>query len=337
MNNNFYPQQPYQIPQASPKQYKRMMQKKEKHEILTAGFGLGATIIAYLFMQTLVSSWLNTSGYREIYDHSSMFQSYFNVIGVHIIAMLIPFSILAIIFKKRFQTQVIQTTKVSKAPFWAWVSFGMMVCYIANMFVAFIIALFKEFGYELKKFDSLSPSSTMDCIAIVIAVAIVPAIIEEISMRCIGLGILQKHGKGFAVFAISIVFGLLHGNIIQFVFAFCVGMVLGFITIRTNSVIPAMVVHGFNNGLSAVQDILKYASGTKVASMVVSAVYILWIIFGIIGTVYLISTKRLFARDKKAKNPYALNFFTKTIYFLPGMIIPLIILIMLSAQTIVKI
>lgn len=65
-----------------------------------------------------------------------------------------------------------------------------------------------------------------------IGTAIVPAICEEFAMRCCCVQLLRKYGNGFAVLSISIVFGLLHGNVIQFVFAFLVGLILGYITVK---------------------------------------------------------------------------------------------------------
>lgn len=49
-------------------------------------------------------------------------------------------------------------------------------------------------------------------------------------MRCCALGIVKKYGKAFGVVAVSIVFGLIHGNIIQFIFATLVGLILGYVT-----------------------------------------------------------------------------------------------------------
>ncbi len=335
MTQNYYP--PYTYPQPSPVDQKKLVQSNEKKEILTAGIGLGAVIIAYLFLQSIAVEWLNNSGLRGVYASSSMFQSFFNVLGVHMFSMLIPFGALALIYKKRYVSPVVPTKKVGVKPFWAWVSFGMLTSYIANILVAFVIGLFKQFGYELTKSENLKPSSVLDCLALIVATAIIPAIIEELAMRCFGLGILRRHGKGFAVFAMSVVFGLLHGNVIQFIFAFSLGMILGFITVQTDSVIPAMMIHGLNNGLSVTQTIVKFGAGTRASNIAISSIYFIWIVLGIISFIYLISTKRLFKKENKQKNIYSLNVFTKVLYFLPGMIVPLLILIFISAKTIVKI
>lgn len=328
-NNYYYPQRDFYY-------QKRLAQQREKREIISAGFMLGGATIAYLFMQSIAINTLKITGLMSIYEQSSMMQNLFNVIGVHIFSMLIPFSIMAIIMRKRYVSPVVPTAKVGVKNFWAWVGVGISACYVAEIITTFVILLFKIFGYELTKTDYLKPSSLAECLILIVSTAIVPGIIEELSLRCFSMGILLKHGKGFAIFAVSIVFGLLHGNIIQFVFAFLVGIVLAYITVQSNSVIPAMVVHGLNNGVSVLQTTLNYTSGKKVSTIAVDSVYLLFIAAGIISIIYLISTKQLFKKSNQPKSPFALSFGKKLAYITPGMIIPIWILILISAKTIVK-
>jgi membrane protease YdiL (CAAX protease family) len=209
---------------------------------------------------------------------------------------------------------------------------------IANYVTSFIVALFKVFGYELTQSSSLDVDSPLTCIALIFSTAIVPAVCEEFAMRCCTLGALRKYGKGFSVFAVSIVFGLLHGNVIQFVFAFLVGLILAYITVRTDNVIIAMFVHGFNNGMSVLQDILGYAINENFAQNVASVVFVLWEILGILALIYLLVKKELLPpkTPKAPKDPYALSFGTKLLCLLPGFFVPFVLLIYLSATTIVS-
>lgn len=316
---------------------KKLYNKQEKREIITAGFMLGATIIATLIMQVIAVSALSLLGLKGIYDDSSMFQNLYNVLAVHILSMLIPFGVMALILRKRFISPVVPTEKINKLQLFAWVSAGMALCLLANYVTSFVIGVFKQFGYTLTQNEYLEPSSMIECLALIISTVLVPAIIEELSLRCFGMGVLLRHGKVFAVVAISIVFGLLHGNIIQFVFAFLIGLVLGYITVRTDSIIPAMLIHGFNNGMSVVQTTITYLSNKDTANNVLTGIYLVWLALGLLGLIYLMVKKLLFPITPNAqKNPLALNFGKKILYILPGMAIPLLLLIYLSAQTIVK-
>jgi len=85
-----------------------------------------------------------------------------------------------------------------------------------------------------------------------ISTVIVPALVEEFACRGLMLGLLKKHGEGFAIIASSLLFGLMHGNFEQIPFAFMVGLVLGFITVKSGTILIAMAVHAFNNFVSIV-------------------------------------------------------------------------------------
>ena len=48
----------------------------------------------------------------------------------------------------------------------------------------------------------------------------------------------------------------MHGNFVQLPFAFCCGLVFAYMDIKTNSLLPSIIVHFLNNGLSVLFDIL---------------------------------------------------------------------------------
>lgn len=333
-----------QNPYNSDYQYNEMMYYKnkrsqERKELIVTGIAIGGAIIAYIIMQGIASSFLLFGGIRDLYSESSLFQNCFNIIGVHLFSMALPFGIMSLLLKNRYQGPIIPNEKIGFAKGLAWVGVGMGGCMIANIATSLVIQLFKICGYELQKGELSKPDSIFACISTVIATAVVPAVIEEYAMRCCTMGALKKYGKGFAVFAVSIVFGLLHLNVIQFVFAFLVGLILGYITIKTDSILPAVFIHGFNNGLSVVQDITNYFSTEKVTETVLSVLYILWIAAAVIGLIYLVIKKDLFIKKEytQPKEPYALSFGSKLLCLLPGFIVPLIALIYFTSKTIVPI
>lgn len=318
----------------------RDKRKKEINELIVTGIAIGCAIIAYILVQSFVSSVLLIfPGLKELYDSSSLFQSCFNVIGVHLLAMAIPFSILSLLMKNRYQGPIIPNEKVGFAKGLAWVGVGMGGCMIANIATSLVIKLFEICGYELQKGELSEPDSIFACVCTVVATAVVPAVVEEYAMRCCTMGALKKYGKGFAVFSVSIVFGLLHLNVIQFVFAFLVGLILGYVTVKTDSIVPAVFIHGFNNGLSVVQDVTTYFSNENVAENVITVLYYVWIAAAFIGMIYLAVKKDLFIKKENPvpKEPFALSFGTKLLCLLPGLTVPLIALIYFTSKTIVPI
>ena len=73
--------------------------------------------------------------------------------------------------------------------------------------------------------------------------AIVPAVFEEFAFRGVVLNKLRKFGDSYAIIMSAVLFGLMHGNLSQIPFAFILGLVIGFIAVKTNSIIPGILIH----------------------------------------------------------------------------------------------
>ena len=343
MQNQFYYQPPNYNTQQLQEQYRREMYYKnkrraQKNELIKTGLALGGTLIFSLIIQVMAVIGLQLTPYYSTYSSSSMFQHAFNIIAVDILSLLIPFSLMSIALKKQYEGSLIPNKSIGKLSVFAWVCFGMGGCVGANFIAAFVISLFKQFGYKLTQPDYNEPTTIFGCIVVVISTALAPAIFEEFAMRCCALGALRKYGKGFAVFAVSIVFGLIHQNVIQFVFAFFVGLIVGYITVVTDSIIPAMLIHGLNNSISVLNTILKFAGADKLEEYAGPAMYILWLVLGAWGLIYLIMKKKLIPkRQNTPKEPYSLSFGAKLLCLVPGLVLPFIIMIYFTTQTIVPI
>ena len=313
------------------------MKKKQRAEILKAGFILGGAIIAYLVLQSIWASLIRTLGLTQVYNDSVMFKYAFNIIAVDLLAMLPAFGIAALMLKKNFVGELLPSKKVGKAKFTAWVLLGMGGAMLANLLVSWLITFTKEvLGYELTQNDYGTASDPLSLFVMFFAIAVAPAIFEEFAFRCCALGALKKFGKGFAVFSVSIIFGLIHGNVIQFVFAFFVGLILAYITVQTDNVLIAMVIHGINNGRSVINDMVVAMANEDVANKVSSVLFIVFLVLGIISLIYLL-IKKSFKREKKQINIYDNNFFVKIACMAPGMIVPFAILIKMTQSYVTKI
>ena len=89
-----------------------------------------------------------------------------------------------------------------------------------------------------------------------LAIAVAPAICEEIAFRGFVMGSLSDFGDGFAILISSMFFGMMHSGISEIVFAFSVGLLLGFIRKISGSLIPSMIVHFLNNAWSVLMIVL---------------------------------------------------------------------------------
>jgi sodium transport system permease protein len=79
---------------------------------------------------------------------------------------------------------------------------------------------------------------------------ILAAICEELAFRGFILtGLLRRLRPRNAILLSSFLFALFHMNVFQFLPSFFLGVVLGLLTVRSKSVLPAMFFHALHNGL----------------------------------------------------------------------------------------
>lgn len=320
---------------------KEQILSSQKKEIRRFGNMLGLAIVAYLAIQVVLVFLLNAANISDLYFSSSLVQSAVNMVAISFFGVAVPFGVVALINKKYYTVPLIPAKKVSAFDYTIWISFGMLCCIGANLVVSMgVIPLFKLFGYELVQSEQLAPDSVFACVMTVLAVSVMPAICEEFAMRCCAQQLLVKYGKSFAVLAISIVFGLLHGNVIQFVFAFIVGLALAYVTVKTDSIVPAILIHAFNNGMSAISSVVTYAAGEKAGEYATSGIFIFWIVAGLAALAYLL-VKDGFKTEPKVSedNTPTLTMGQKlaAFFLVPGMIPPFVLLVLLTFTTIQKI
>lgn len=84
----------------------------------------------------------------------------------------------------------------------------------------------------------------------VLIVAILPAFCEEFLHRGIVLQGTKHMGFKKSIVISSLLFGLMHFNIGQFVYAFVIGLILGFVAVVSKNIFPAIIIHFTNNFIS---------------------------------------------------------------------------------------
>lgn len=210
---------------------------------------------------------------------------------------LIPFSIAAKCAGFRIDS-TIQFGAPKKGTAIPFLLFGIGFCSFANIAVSYSSAIFEGFGIDYNVDFGDNPKGIFGFLLSFIATAIVPALVEEFACRGIVLGLLKKHGEGFAVVASSIVFGIMHGNFEQIPFAVVVGLILGYTYIKTNSIWICIVIHCANNAISVIFNYLANVASVNIQN-------ILYIVYLIITMLAAIFGALLFA--KNTDEQYALK------------------------------
>lgn len=82
----------------------------------------------------------------------------------------------------------------------------------------------------------------------IVAACVLAPVLEEMLFRGVLLrGFLARYPRGLAIGYSSLFFGAAHLNVYQFFFAFCLGLMLGWLFERSRSLIPCIALHGATN------------------------------------------------------------------------------------------
>lgn len=133
-----------------------------------------------------------------------------------------------------------------------------------------------------------------------ICVIIVAPITEEYIFRGVLLNGLKRYGERFAIISTSVLFGLIHGNLYQGISVTLFAMLLAYITIKKESILPAIGLHMANNLFSVVISILITNTG-EVGGIING---ISWIVLCVVGIIILIKNRtvyRTITNDEKYK------------------------------------
>ena len=156
--------------------------------------------------------------------------------------------------------------------------------------------IFNFFGYSVM---SSMEDATMGSVTLsmIICAVIVAPVVEEFVYRGFVLFSTKRFGKGYAIMISALLFGVMHENIPQSVFACMVGVVLGYVAIEY-SIWWSVLLHIINNGLSE----LFYIT-TKNLSVVVQD-RIFYILFGgfFLFGMFFVWKKRVYIREYWIQN-----------------------------------
>lgn len=230
---------------------------------------LAGILLMYLFMQAgVLYLRLTGAAYNYSYSQFSGFQpvQYYLLEAV---GYALGLSVPAFLYFSAEHIPLDAALPFSRAPAWevtAYVLFGSMVCSLANYPADAVAQIQKSFGYSGTTPQSPLNDDPLVLILYGITVCVLPPFVEEIMFRGVILQSLRRYGDGFAVVVSALLFGLYHGNFIQLVFAFLCGLVMGLTVVRTNSLLPSMLIHFINNAVSFTLQMITRYQGAEAAS-----------------------------------------------------------------------
>lgn len=139
------------------------------------------------------------------------------------------------------------------------ISLGLgIICFFINVAVSSLFNGILTFtGFKSSGGSSSVNYSTLNFFIDLFIVAVLPAFCEEFLHRGILLQGIKHAGFKKAIVISSLLFALLHFNIQQTSYAFVIGLIMGFVSVVSKNIYPAMIIHFTNNAISTY---LEYAS-----------------------------------------------------------------------------
>lgn len=242
-------------------------------------------------------------------------------------ASLIPGLIFLIAMKGRV-SDILTKTFVKPTVLVPVIMFGMGVAMLANLAATAFdnnISLFDLKNYATQGTEG---STVIEFIMSVISTALVPAFAEEFAFRGLAMNYLRKHGDAFAILGSSLLFGAMHGNTTQIVFAFLLGLIFAFVDVKTNSILPSVIIHFTNNFYAVLSNTLvsNKVVSEEYANIICIALMTAFSLLGVLSAIYLSKADRSFFKlEDKTNESYLLTFKEKIGSFLvnPGVMIAL--------------
>lgn len=333
-----YAYPPYGNPQAPVLDEKAMAEinkaNAERRELSKKGNTAGCIVLLMLLFSMAFTMLPELLGIRDAYGSNALVQNgmyvFYSIFCVGGAAFLATYKM-----RKNSRHIILPVKKLSAGHTAIYVLVGFACCLLANMATSVVLRFFSLFGIQMREVSEPPVTSVFGLFIAIMAMAVIPAVVEECSFRGALMQPLRSHGDKTAILLSAIVFGAFHGNLQQIPFAFMVGLVLGFVTVKTGSIVPAMLIHFINNGNSVLVGYLYDTAGDQAANRYF---YILMGVVLIASAVLVILTYlrgrgNLFRLDRvqndRIGNPYQLTTGKKVKAFLtaPCMVLSLCLLL----------
>ena len=167
--------------------------------------------------------------------------------------------------------------------------FLQQMCAFCNIFIDIVLT---GFGLEVPDLNYDIEHTPQVYLAELFALIVLAPIGEELIFRGVVLRCSAKISQRFGIFFSAFIFGIMHGNPYQFVLGFLNGIILALITIRTGSLIPAIICHATNNAMGSIPMVIGYFD--EDAALVVNLLMlVIFFISGIIVFVHSFMTGKL--------------------------------------------
>lgn len=167
-----------------------------------------------------------------------------------IIGNIIPFAVCARLLKLNI-SEIFSKPMVSGGTAALFGTVGIGASVFVSMFVNIIAVLLKFTKLRLTTPSFKIPwGSPLGAFFMLLSGIILAPLTEEFICRGVLLRSFRRFGDVFAVVASSLVWALLHGNFVQGLPVFAMGIFFGMLALKADSIIPTFIIHALNNTIA---------------------------------------------------------------------------------------
>lgn len=317
--------------------FQKSPQVMEKLALKRYAAGLSAAVFSYMALSYVLpfffASFFRLSFIANPLSGSSAAQSIYYIISslVFVLALGLPFCLYAFIIRIPKEVACPITKRPDPAFVIPAICLGLGLSVIGRFFILLLAMVFPTIGLEPAVSDPILPDSPIAFIFCAIHLALLPALLEEFVLRGIVMQSLRRFGDGFALMVSSVLFMLLHQNIIQYPNALIMGFFIGYCVLYTGSIWVGIAIH-FANNLSVLLLLIaeKYIGVSQTASLVC---YGLFLVAALVGLAFLVRQHpRLFHIPRsRALNPTSTLF--RVFYTTPGVWIAIVFMVGAALQS----
>ncbi len=158
---------------------------------------------------------------------------------------------------------------------------GFTLWFTAIMIGQFAVNMFSLAGIRVTSGGDY-PATGIGLAVSAVYTCVVAPVTEELFFRGMLLRTFSKANQRFAIFFTAVMFGLAHGNIMQFILGFILGIFLAHITLKHNSIIPAIGVHAVLNTMNVLLSIPEF---TQHEQMIIIRAQVMLALVGFIALI----------------------------------------------------
>ena len=146
----------------------------------------------------------------------------------------------------------LRINRISKNTFFSIIVISIGFIVIIDELDRLVYALFGSPDFLVELVGQLRITSFYNGFFIILTTVIVAPMVEEMLFRGFLQKVLEESWEDITkvILVISLFFALVHLNPFWIVQIYLLGMLLGYLSWHTNSIIPGIILHGFNNGFA---------------------------------------------------------------------------------------